>query len=73
MTDLITVYAARWHALEQLALTVQVFALAMPVDLSGGFTLTAYEARELREAWQGVVAAPHVAPQPRLFSDTEAA
>ena len=73
MSDLITVYAARWHALEQLALTVQVFAMAMPVDVSGGFTLTAHEARELRAAWQAVVQAPHVAPQPRLFADTEAA
>ena len=73
MTDLITVYRARWNALEQLALTVQAFALAMPVDVSGGFTLTAHEARELRAAWQGVLQAPHVAPQPRLFSENEAA
>ena len=73
MTDLITVYRARWNALEQLALTVQVFALAMPVDLSSGFALTAHEARELRAAWQAVVQAPHVAPQPRLFGESEAA
>ena len=73
MTDTITVYRARWNALEQLALTVQAFALAMPVDVSGGFTLTAHEARELRAAWQGVLQAPHVAPQPRLFSENEAA
>ena len=73
MTDLITVYRARWNALEQLALTVQAFALAMPVDLSDGFKLTPHEARELRAAWQAVVQAPHVAPQPRLFADTEAA
>ena len=73
MSDLITVYRARWNALEQLSLTVQVFAMAMPVDLSDGFKLTPYEARELRDAWQAVLQAPHVAPQPRLFADTEAA
>ena len=42
MSDLITVYRARWNALEQLALTVQVFAMAMPVDVSDGFKLTSH-------------------------------
>jgi hypothetical protein len=55
MSDLITVYRARWNALEQLALTVQVFAMAMPVDVSDGFKLTSHEAKELREAWRAVV------------------
>ena len=73
MNDLIAVYRARLDALEQLALTVQVFALAMPADLSSGFALTPQEARELRAAWQAVVQSPNVAPQPRLFRTEEVA
>jgi hypothetical protein len=73
MSDLITVYRARHDALEQFALTAQPMIMAMPLDLSDGFKLTSHEARELRDAWQAVVASPHVAPQPRLFADTEAA
>lgn len=72
MSDTITVSAARWHALERLALVIQPVMLALPVDLSGG-TLTAYEARALFAAWRDVTEAPHVAPQPRLFAADEAA
>ena len=54
-------------------LTVQVFALAMPVDVSGGFTLTAHEARELTHRLAGRPPGPYVARSRALFADTEAA
>ena len=73
MNDLIAVYRARLDALEQLALTVQVFALAMPADLSSGFALTPQEARDVRAAHQAVMQTPHVAPQPRFFRTEEVA
>ena len=73
MSDLITVYAARWHALEQLALEVGTAAVAMPADLSSGYTLLPHEARAMYAAWQAVLKAPHVAPQPRLFDEREVA
>lgn len=73
MNDLITVYRARWNALEQLALEVGTFAVAMPADLSGGYALLPHEARAVYEAWQAVLKSPHVAPQPRLISIEEVA
>ena len=73
MSDLITVPRPLHDALDQLALTVQPIVMAMPLDVSDGFKLTSYEARELRAAWQAVLQAPHVAPQPRLFAESEAA
>lgn len=72
MSDLITVYRARWDALEQLALEVGAFAVAMPADFQG-VTLLPHEARAVYLAWRAVLEAPHVQPQPRLFVDTEAA
>lgn len=73
MNDLITVYRARWDALEQLALEVGTFAVAMPADPSGGYALLPHEVRAVYAAWQAVLKAPHVAPQPRLFDDREVA
>ena len=75
MNDLITVYRARWDALEALALAVGMFALPMGrADTSGGWRLLPQECDDVLAAWGQVLAAPHAAPQPALFDlESEAA
>lgn len=48
-------HMSRDDALDILLLTVQPIVMAMPLDVSDGFTLTGHEAKELREAWRAVV------------------
>lgn len=71
-TQGITVHRARWDALEALALAVGEFAVTLPADFENA-TLLPHEARAVYEAWRAVLRAPHVAPQPRLFSESERA
>lgn len=75
MPNTVTVYRARWDALEALALIVGEFALSMKAaNTSDGYRLLPTECEAVLDAWGHVLTAPHVAPQPRLFDlESEAA
>jgi len=73
MNDLIAVYRARLDALEQLAMTVQVFALTNTAIVGAHYLVMRLDFEQLGEALHRYYKAQRTHAQPRLFKKSEVA